>query len=210
MFGAVIWRKLNKFKNWDNFGIHNELKWVGITGTFTIVSWVITQIFIVGLGMDAWYIPGTICASTATYWMILAVLYPIYLDKKQQISQKDALIRAKTGSLKDSKISVTGAHETHNIQLMKHWSELVTTSFGFQNLMSHLKSEFSIENLIFLTEVKYRDVYNIYMYIYLRTLITTLPSTITQICMVVIIDAIINSTNKLKMFYIVDLNNLKY
>ena len=35
---------------------------------------------------------------------------------------------------------------------MKHWSEIVSTSFGYQLFMDHLELEFSIENLLFITE----------------------------------------------------------
>ena len=36
----------------------------------------------------------------------------------------------------------------------KHWSQVVSTSYGYELFINHLEKEFSVENLLFITEVR--------------------------------------------------------
>ena len=41
----------------------------------------------------------------------------------------------------------------YNYKSFVHWSQIVCTSLGYESFMNHLETEFSIENLLFVTEV---------------------------------------------------------
>ena len=38
--------------------------------------------------------------------------------------------------------------------IYNHWSQIVCTALGYESFMNHLETEFSLENLLFVTEVK--------------------------------------------------------
>ena len=49
--------------------------------------------------------------------------------------------------------SITGRNTTRRRKFGSSWTDIVCTRFGFESLMHHLQNEFSIENLLFITEV---------------------------------------------------------
>ena len=53
----------------------------------------------------------------------------------------------------------------------KHWSQVVKIPFGYEMFINHLVSEFSVENLLFITEVCCLQFARCYMYsIYIKLL----------------------------------------
>lgn len=43
------------------------------------------------------------------------------------------------------------------IQNMRHWSHIVSTSMGYKMFINHLEKEFSVETMLFITEVCYTN-----------------------------------------------------
>ena len=70
--------------------------------------------------------------------------------------QHDGSTRARMGSKTKSE---SGNQDTANfnyissIKIMRHWSQVVSTSMGYELFMNHLEKEFSVETLLFITEV---------------------------------------------------------
>ena len=52
-----------------------------------------------------------------------------------------------------SPIERSGHSNSHNLNKIKHWSNIIDTEIGFEEFMNYLSMEFSSENLMFVTEV---------------------------------------------------------
>ena len=63
------------------------------------------------------------------------------------------------------RLSVSSFKETTVIAHMTHWSQIVTTHYGFELFINHLESEWSVENLLFITEVLF--LYSIFFFLQL-------------------------------------------
>ena len=44
-------------------------------------------------------------------------------------------------------------HNGNDKNNKKHWSQVVSTETGYQSFITYLETEFSVENLLFITEV---------------------------------------------------------
>ena len=76
---------------------------------------------------------------------------PMHLSVDNNGGDNSANINSNRGP---ARLSVTSFKETIIIGHMKHWSQIVTTNYGFELFINHLESEWSVENLLFITEVR--------------------------------------------------------
>ena len=65
----------------------------------------------------------------------------------------------------------------------EHWSDIVCTPYGYEAFMNHLETEFSIENLLFITEVCYNQLLHFCFLLHLFFVIFLLFGVLTVFCM---------------------------
>ena len=56
----------------------------------------------------------------------------------------------------DENMNGLGDTNIGNLREIQHWSQIIVTPLGYQLFINHLQQEFSVENLLFLTEVCFR------------------------------------------------------
>ena len=182
IIGIFIWKKLSRFKNYDNFGIRNEFKIVMIASLFAFLM-LLPYSFIIAYYDLNWYFVNSVTATIyTTLIMYISVPYVIKVNENKNkwnksSSEMDKLsISIKSRSQSATPVppagprpalkSVTSNEDVHNIVEMKHWSQVVRTSFGFELFMTHLQSEFCTENLLFVYEVELKLLFSSFFCFY--------------------------------------------
>ena len=131
--GGLIWRKFGQFSNRDSFSIQNDLKAFIIFGLVTF--------FPVAYG----YYETETHSGPFYFCLYILIVYPVMTIIPFYI-WVPYVIRMQTK--KRNKINISKDNGKKRI----HWSEVVGDSENYQKFINHLESEFSVENLLFITE----------------------------------------------------------
>ena len=162
-------KQYKQFKYYDEFGIRKQVKricWVGFIGG--VLYWIIAAIDSLirdGNGnstTEIIFIPWIILLIVFSILMYYEVLYPIHYNcnynnnnNNGSNSNLNSIARSRLASKSRSTVGYNMASSSTPsvgpIQI-KNWMEIVSTTVGYQSFMNHLETEFSVENLLFLTE----------------------------------------------------------
>ena len=143
--GGLIWRKFGQFSNRDSFSIHKELKAFIIYGLITFFP------FSFGYYAIQRY------SGQFYFSLYILIVYPIMLlipfyiwvpfvirMQRKKMSKINSISFKEKGKEKEK--------GNGNCKKRMHWSAVVSDSEGYQEFINHLESEFSVENLLFITE----------------------------------------------------------
>ena len=128
---------MKKFNKFDTFGIHQSL-WIS-----SVLFFVCETISLcAAVVLAAWYWYDEHYWIIYYYWQtffIGCVLYAEIPSIKHLRRQKENEAAIIIGDVDKNKPDI-------------HWTDIVSTVYGYTSLMNHLESEYSIENLLYLTE----------------------------------------------------------
>ena len=150
-FGYYIWRKMNKLKMIDNFGIRKEIHHVIIQVTCGIIIFIVSVLInavvagVYGLINDN--VNEAISQLTSIYFTIIFGCANIYVMFIYPIKVYD-----KFSNDKNNNKGVNDAENKKYIESISHWTQIMNTEIGYEEFMDYLAREFSTENLLFITE----------------------------------------------------------
>ena len=131
IFGVFCWSKYPKFN--DTLWIRKEIQYTLTLGVVLVVLWLIASALSVlvdeSYSMLTWIIPAAVCSVYT--WII--IIYP---------QQANELHHGYTAVRKESSVS----------EKVVEWREMVKTMDGYEQFASFLEREFSMENILFVTE----------------------------------------------------------
>eukprot|EP01084_Bolivina_argentea_P298964 515309_1 len=145
VIAALVWHKYPKFN--DTLGIRAELKRILIVWTLGIVSADIA--WICGI-----YIYGTV--KYDAFLLVAIGMMIVNLSAVVYFTIIDVYIRYKRDEQlpmnASYKLHVQSNSEQYKDVNIKSWKPIIQKIDGYQLFMTHLQAEFSIENLLFITE----------------------------------------------------------
>ena len=131
IFGILCWRKYPKFN--DTLWIRKEIQYTLILGTVLVVLWLVASAldrFVdESYSMLTWIIPAAVCSV----YSLIVIIYP---------QQANELHPGYTAARKQSSVT----------ERVIEWREVVKTMNGYEQFASFLEREFSMENILFVTE----------------------------------------------------------
>ena len=134
IYGWIMWRKFPQFQ--DVWKVKAELKMTFIVGATFLIIWSITIfICLLFLGNSYRYITTEIIFGfcLAMYFMII---YP-----------QRTMTKAEEPSELKTSVNVNVSHNK-----IVYWSQVVQSKNGYESFANFLESEFSVENILFITE----------------------------------------------------------
>ena len=154
---GVIWRKLKHYY-YDNLGIRKEMLYTMRNGLFWLSFGIFTVVF-VQIGMisfELYYVLFTFMVSCfANCLMFLLTVYPKITNTPTAKINKciqGCVINSLCCNCNQGN-QTSDEEEDMSIYKYNNWQFIVCTNYGFESLMNHLEKEFSIENLLFVSEV---------------------------------------------------------
>lgn len=173
-FAFCIYFKMNSLKIIDIFGIKKEMAIVtGIVFTFSIP---LVYVLIVRLSKETRgdnenentdENEDDITNSSLNSWLIIiltvllstiAILFAIvHYPKKcnESVNRRRAIIIRQNSKGDSNSQLAPSLRKEDSTPLITHWTDIVETEVGFEALMNYLSTEFSAENLLFITEVTF-------------------------------------------------------
>ena len=159
MIGIVIWIAFHKkrFNKYDEFGIYKQL----LNASILFFGYEIISTPFNAIGV-LWFWDNEFFWIGYYYWETLWFFLLVYIEVPaiERIRSRSTLLALK----------LTDDHELSTVQ----WVNIVENGFGYTSFMEHLRGEFSLENLLFITE--YIQLKNI-LATYYPDIISTIKST---------------------------------
>ena len=174
VLGGIILRKYSKFTSYDIFGIRKQIETIIRTLCVLLFLNVLLDGVIKLAGREDllcfWVAGMVVLMSSITY---LEVFYVIKQNEKSNNNLAVHMcfcVKSKINDLNTNmskhncdqnqlqtspkeSTAINGNYK-QSIQNMGHWSQVVSTSIGYELFINHLESEFSVENMLFITEVR--------------------------------------------------------
>ena len=149
-----IWRKLRNYQ-YDSLGIRKEIKllFIGAVVWGLFICIVLATVHDPNVYKISWRF--SLCVLLIVT-MIIMTLYPKALNKSKTAKAglpAVGVIKRQTGRGELHMDALQQSSENLDGNIGKNWVDIVCTSFGYESLMNHLEKEFSIENLLFVSEV---------------------------------------------------------
>ena len=143
IFGIFVWIqfRLKKFNKYDAFGIYKQL-WISsiLFFIFEIIANIATAIGTAWFWYDEEYWIIYYYWQTIYFFVILYFEVPSIERLRKQMQQQVKTI------IKEESRGII-------------WNDIVTTPFGYSSFMNHLELEWSLENLLFITEyIQIKDI----------------------------------------------------
>ena len=149
-FGFYIWQKMNRLKMIDNFGIRKEIGYVWIHVSFGIVIFLFSILLnniVTGLfELIDDQLNDAIVRLTSCYFGLIVGCANVYVTFVYPIRVYNKNFNDKNNTGGDV------AENVNYIESIQHWTQIMQTEVGYEEFMDYLASEFSTENLLFITE----------------------------------------------------------
>ena len=153
-------RQYSKFEHYDVFGIRYQVRLICWVGSIVLLAFIVaSSVRFQYVGVDGsivMLIPYSTFFIACVSIMYIEVPWSIKHMKKSGFlnPNHDSKSNYKNSNI-NTKISI-GSSSPVPVDLSKdknHWFEVVSTVAGYQSFINYLETEFSIENLLFITEV---------------------------------------------------------